>query len=64
MQWTVRELVKLIESDGWRLVRSRGSHRQYRHPVKTGLVTIAGRPGDGIAPGTVNSVLEQAGLKP
>ena len=59
----IREVVRLLEKDGWRLVRQRGSHRQYRHPVKPGLVTIAGKPGDDLAPGTLNSVLKQAGLK-
>ncbi len=59
----VRDLVKLIESDGWRLVATRGSHRQYKHPVKPGRVTIAGKPGDDLAAGTLDSVLKQAGLK-
>ncbi|MBW0001629.1 MAG: type II toxin-antitoxin system HicA family toxin [Verrucomicrobia bacterium] len=59
----VREAIKLIENDGWFLVRTRGSHRQYKHPQKPGLVTIAGKPGDELAPGTTNSILKQAGLK-
>ncbi|MBI5114728.1 type II toxin-antitoxin system HicA family toxin [Rhodoplanes serenus] len=59
----VRELVRLIEHDGWCLVVTRGSHRQYKHPTKPGRVTIAGHPSDDIAPGTLNSVLKQAGLK-
>lgn len=59
----VRDLIKQIESDGWYLVRTRGSHRQYKHHVKTGLVTILGKPGDDLAPGTLNSILKQAGLK-
>ncbi|PSB14190.1 addiction module toxin, HicA family [filamentous cyanobacterium CCP2] len=59
----VRDLIKQIESDGWYLVRTRGSHRQYKHRVKTGLVTIPGKPGDDLAPGTLNSILKQAGLK-
>lgn len=59
----VRDLIKQIESDGWYLVRTRGSHRQYKHHVKTGLVTIPGKPGDDLAPGTLNSILKQAGLK-
>jgi predicted RNA binding protein YcfA (HicA-like mRNA interferase family) len=62
--WTVRGLIGVIEADGWWLVRTRGSHRQFRHAVKPGLVTIAGKPGDTLAPGTVNSILKQAGLKP
>jgi predicted RNA binding protein YcfA (HicA-like mRNA interferase family) len=59
----VRDLVKMLEEDGWRLVRTRGSHHQYKHPVKSGLVTVPGRPGDDLAPGTLNSALKQAGLK-
>jgi predicted RNA binding protein YcfA (HicA-like mRNA interferase family) len=59
----VRELLKVIEADGWYLDRTRGSHRQYKHPVKVGLVTVAGKPSDDLAPGTENSILKQAGLK-
>ena len=59
----VRHLIRLLERDGWVLVRTRGSHRQYKHPEKPGLVTVAGKPSDELAPGTLNSVLKQAGLK-
>jgi predicted RNA binding protein YcfA (HicA-like mRNA interferase family) len=59
----IRDVIAMIEADGWRQVRQRGSHRQYKHPTKPGLVTIAGKPGDDLAPGTVNSVLKQAGLR-
>jgi predicted RNA binding protein YcfA (HicA-like mRNA interferase family) len=59
----VRDAIKLVESDGWFLDRTRGSHRQYKHPNKRGLVTIAGKPGDELASGTKNSILKQAGLK-
>lgn len=59
----VREIIKLIESDGWYLDRTRGSHRQYKHPTKTGLVTVPGKPADDLAPGTQNSILKQAQLK-
>jgi predicted RNA binding protein YcfA (HicA-like mRNA interferase family) len=59
----VAELIRLIEDDGWHRVRSRGSHRQYRHFSKSGLVTIAGKPSKDIPRGTLNSVLKQAGLK-
>ncbi|HEX8295547.1 MAG TPA: type II toxin-antitoxin system HicA family toxin [Chthoniobacteraceae bacterium] len=59
----VREMLKLIESRGWYLDRTRGSHRQYKHPTKSGLVTIPGKPGDDLAPGTQSSILKQAGLK-
>ena len=59
----VRQVIRLLERDGWVLVRTRGSHRQYKHPEKPGLVTVAGNPSDELAPGTLNSVLKQAGLK-
>lgn len=59
----VRDAVKLIESDGWFLVATRGSHRQFKHPAKPGRVTIAGKPSDDLAPGTLNSILKQAGLR-
>lgn len=60
----VRDLLRLIESEGWELARIRGSHRQFKHPSKPGLVTVPGHPSDEIAPGTLNSILKQAGLKP
>jgi predicted RNA binding protein YcfA (HicA-like mRNA interferase family) len=59
----VREVIRLIEADGWRQARTRGSHRQFNHPIKPGVVTVAGKPGDDLAPGTLNSILKQAGLK-
>jgi predicted RNA binding protein YcfA (HicA-like mRNA interferase family) len=58
----VRDVIKLIESDGWYLMATKGSHRQFKHTVKPGRVTIAGHPGDDLAPGTLNSVLKQAQL--
>ncbi|MGA7796601.1 MAG: type II toxin-antitoxin system HicA family toxin [Candidatus Acidiferrales bacterium] len=59
----VRDILKLLADDGWFLSRTRGSHKQYKHPAKPGLVTIPGQPGDDLAPGTLNSILKQAGLK-
>ncbi len=59
----VRDVILLIENDGWYLDRTRGSHRQYKHSTKTGLVTVPGKPGDDLAPGTLGSILKQAGLK-
>ena len=59
----VRDVIALIEHDGWFQVRQRGSHRQFKHPTKAGLVTVAGKPSDELAPGTLNSVLKQAGLR-
>jgi predicted RNA binding protein YcfA (HicA-like mRNA interferase family) len=60
----VKEVIELLERDGWYLVRTRGSHRQYKHPVKKGKVTVAGKPSDDLGPGTLNSILKQGGLKP
>jgi predicted RNA binding protein YcfA (HicA-like mRNA interferase family) len=59
----VRDVVALIEADGWQLERQRGSHRQFRHRTKRGTVTIAGKPSDDLKAGTLASVLRQAGLK-
>jgi len=59
----IRDVIKLVESDGWYFVVQEGSHRQYKHPVKKGRVTIPGKPGKDIAAGTLKSILNQAGLK-
>jgi predicted RNA binding protein YcfA (HicA-like mRNA interferase family) len=53
----------MLQDDGWFLVTTRGSHRQFKHPLKPGRVTVAGKPSDVLAPGTLNSILKQAGLK-
>jgi predicted RNA binding protein YcfA (HicA-like mRNA interferase family) len=53
----------MLEQDGWVLVNQEGSHRQYKHPTKKGRVTVAGQLGHDLAPGTLNSILKQAGLK-
>jgi predicted RNA binding protein YcfA (HicA-like mRNA interferase family) len=60
----VQDLIRLIEAEGWVLARTRGSHRQYSHPERPGLVTVPGHPGDDLARGTWNSIMKQAGLKP
>ncbi|MFN0132928.1 MAG: type II toxin-antitoxin system HicA family toxin [Phycisphaerales bacterium] len=59
----VRDILKLLSNDGWYLVATRGSHRQFKHNVKPGRVTVAGKPADDLSRGTVNSILRQAGLK-
>ena len=59
----VRDALRLIADDGWFLIATRGSHRQFKHPTKPGRVTVAGKPSDDLAPGTLNSILKQAGLK-
>ena len=55
-------VVKLIRAEGWRLIRTSGSHHHFRHPLKAGLVTIP-HPRKDLPPGTLNSILKQAGLK-
>jgi predicted RNA binding protein YcfA (HicA-like mRNA interferase family) len=59
----VQEVLRILRDDGWVLVATRGSHRQLKHPEKPGRVTVAGKPSDDLAPGTLNSILKQAGLK-
>jgi predicted RNA binding protein YcfA (HicA-like mRNA interferase family) len=63
MPTRVRDLIKQLEVDGWVQVRQRGSHRQFRHPSKTGTVTVAGKESADVPAGTLNSVLKHAGLK-
>ena len=53
----------MLEDDGWHVVVTRGSHRQFKHPTKAGRVTVAGHPGHDVMKGTLNSILKQAGLK-
>ena len=59
----VSEILRLLQDDGWFLVATRGSHRQYKHSTKSGRVTVPGKPSDDLAPGTLNSILKQADLK-
>jgi predicted RNA binding protein YcfA (HicA-like mRNA interferase family) len=59
----VRDVIKIIESDGWYLARTKGSHRQFKHPFKKGLVTVAGKPTLDLNPKTLKSIFKQAGLK-
>jgi predicted RNA binding protein YcfA (HicA-like mRNA interferase family) len=63
MPMKVAEVLELLAADGWYLSRTRGSHRQYRHPTKRGTVTVAGKPADTLHPKTLASILRQAGLK-
>ena len=59
----VKDLIILLEDDGWYLDRTKGSHRQFRHPSKAGTVTVAGKPSIDLPPGTLNAILKQSGLK-
>ena len=59
----VFDLLLLLKRDGWYLAATRGSHHQYKHSSRKGRVTVPGKPADDLAPGTLNSILKQAGLK-
>jgi predicted RNA binding protein YcfA (HicA-like mRNA interferase family) len=59
----VRDLVRLVEADGWKHVRTTGSHRHFKHSSKPNVVTIPGHPGDDVPVGTLKSVLKAAGLE-
>ncbi|MBV8731353.1 MAG: type II toxin-antitoxin system HicA family toxin [Acidobacteriia bacterium] len=59
----VRDLVRLIEQDGWRHVRTTGSHKHFKHPSKSNVVTSPGRPGDDLPIGTLKAILRAAGLE-
>jgi predicted RNA binding protein YcfA (HicA-like mRNA interferase family) len=61
--YKIRDVIKRLEDDGWYIEAVRGSHRQFKHPVKAGRVTVAGKSSDDLAPGTYNSILKQSGLK-
>jgi predicted RNA binding protein YcfA (HicA-like mRNA interferase family) len=60
----VRDVLKLIEAEGWRLKEQEGSHRQFAHATREGKVTIAGHPSVDVPKGTLRSILRQAGIKP
>jgi predicted RNA binding protein YcfA (HicA-like mRNA interferase family) len=59
----VNEVLVMLKADGWYLAATRGSHRQFKHRIKIGRVTVPGKPSDDLAPGTLNSILKQAQLK-
>ena len=59
----VRDLLKLLDADGWTINRTRGSHRQFIHPRKKATVTVSGQSNDDIHPKTLKSMLSQAGLE-
>jgi predicted RNA binding protein YcfA (HicA-like mRNA interferase family) len=59
----VSEVLRMLQDDGWYLVATRSSHRQFKHPSKPGRVTVPGKPNDDLAPGTLNSILKQARFK-
>lgn len=62
-KYKVKEVISLLLGDGWYIDRQRGSHRQFRHPVKRGTVTVNGKPGDVLDQFILNSIWKQAGWK-
>lgn len=62
-RFKVREVIKLLEQDGWYLHDQTGSHRQFRHPVEKGRVTVNGKPSDNLSQGLLNSIWKQAGWR-
>jgi predicted RNA binding protein YcfA (HicA-like mRNA interferase family) len=60
---TVKEIIRRLEDDGWTLAATKGSHRQFTHRIKKGRVTVPGKPSADLQPGTLKSILRQAGLK-
>jgi predicted RNA binding protein YcfA (HicA-like mRNA interferase family) len=58
----IRDIIRHIEKDGWTWHSTRGSHRQFKHPIKPGRVTVPGHPSDDLSPGMLSSILKQAGL--
>ncbi|MGL0787955.1 type II toxin-antitoxin system HicA family toxin [Xanthomonas translucens] len=60
---TIRDVLQQLRDAGWQQVGQTGSYRQFKHPVYPGRVTVTGKPSDDVAPGTLNSILKQAGLK-
>jgi len=63
MPMRVREVIRLLEKHGWVELRSRGSHRHFKHPAKAAVITVPGNDGKELAPGTLNDILKKAGLK-
>ena len=59
----ISEILDRLKKDGWYLVATRGSHRQFKHPEKPGRVTVPGKPSDDVAAGTKNSIFKQAGWR-
>jgi predicted RNA binding protein YcfA (HicA-like mRNA interferase family) len=59
----VGDVLDKLREDGWFLVVTKGSHRQFKHPTKPGRVTVAGKPSDDLPPGTLDSIFKQAGWK-
>jgi predicted RNA binding protein YcfA (HicA-like mRNA interferase family) len=63
MPTKVRDMIRVLEEDGWEWARTRGSHRVYVHPTKPGIVVIPGKLGKDLPLGTERSILKQAGLR-
>ncbi|MDE6084219.1 MAG: type II toxin-antitoxin system HicA family toxin [Muribaculaceae bacterium] len=62
-KYKVREIIKLLEADGWQKVTTKGDHRQFKHPVKPGKVTVRGKPSETLDQFLINSIWKQAGWR-
>ena len=62
-KYKVREVLALLKADGWELISTKGSHRQYKHPTKSSKVTVNGHEGDVVSQFLLNSIWKQAGWK-
>jgi predicted RNA binding protein YcfA (HicA-like mRNA interferase family) len=59
----VRDVLRRLHTEGWSVARQIGSHRQFKHPDRPGVVTVAGHPSEELKRGTLNSIARQAGWK-
>lgn len=62
-RYKVIEIIQMLEADGWVLTATKGSHRQFKHPVKKGRVTVNRKPSDTLDQETLNSIFKQAGWR-
>lgn len=62
-RYKVREVIKLLEADGWHLVTIRGDHRQFKHPVKKGRVTVNKKLSENLEQEILNNIWKQAGWR-
>lgn len=60
-RYKVKEVIELLDKDGWKLVRTKGDHRQFKHPQKTGTVTVRGKLSETVSQELLNSMWKQAG---
>jgi len=62
-RYKVKEVIKMLEEDGWILMATKGDHRQFKHPTKKGKVTVRGKPSETLDQFLLNSIWKQAGWR-